>query len=738
MDATRRFFLLGAGALALWGGEANANRMRLRGVGGDAPVFPVTKLAPNPQWNGTAGSGYDGAGVARPTSVSRATAKPWGRLLISPFEAFGSDLTLPVDSGTSPVAGGVNYVRFYCEGNYLDVDAETWDLATDINGDPDHRYAFNCILDHTEALAQQALGKMEVWFEAIPNNAAMQPQVQGPFYFYPRQAVSGPRDAGALKVVQKVISVTKSLGTDVAGSNYNSIKKALDYAHDQRATYPLCKIILEEAGGHRMQKVANESFARDYWTPIEAASGVAAVIGDGENLIDPTNNSGMQFDGLSFEGRDLEWNWAAVSYNYQGMRLRTNSNRMIRFRGSKIRGGTPNPALGGSGSDMSGLYQGNGPPGYFITSQVGSNLMNIYFENVDAAGLPDYGLSFCKLIRNCILDGVTGSAMENVHGAIHGVRASRIGGVWGTTGIGTPQDAFSMTVVGGGVAEYEITGTVGSSGRLFKLWYDGALVLSQSLYKTPAPAYTFTALVAAIDALANFSATIGSATLAAAFVADQGATGEDAEARQTITGTRNFVAFVGIHANVLVWHSSLRENVAVRFVQASRIAGAAHVSINESTTGVNDLAIRNSWFCDVGEALGVGVSGGYIGAISSHLFLGRLTLIGGTTNFTDSFEPDAYCQVDRSHFHNLSYSTRSPAVYPDLEMTNLSFLASAQAVMPPGVDANSHRVSGTEEDLFADLSVIASPDPTPELGLRLPDLSYPGALNDNSEWNVAA
>jgi len=72
-----------------------------------SPVPPASpKLAPSPQWNGTAGSGFGSSYPAQPTDPARSIGKPIVQPLFTPWRVVPDDRGICFEAGNNELLGG--------------------------------------------------------------------------------------------------------------------------------------------------------------------------------------------------------------------------------------------------------------------------------------------------------------------------------------------------------------------------------------------------------------------------------------------------------------------------------------------------------------------------------------------------------------------------------------------------------------------------------------------------------
>lgn len=178
------------------------------------PAVPLPVASPSAGWTGVAGSGF----TAAPVDPVRTTAKPAMRLLVPPNQYFTDELLVGVIAGANNAGSlltnmGLEKVVLHCEGTAVDILAPSHASFSDANGNTVTYYGWWAILKKPAGAA----GHANVYFEAVPINAAMQRRVIGPYQFSP---VATRYDADLL--------VTPSM-PEIVGQRYQSITNALAF-----------------------------------------------------------------------------------------------------------------------------------------------------------------------------------------------------------------------------------------------------------------------------------------------------------------------------------------------------------------------------------------------------------------------------------------------------------------------------------------------------------------------------
>lgn len=206
--------------------SAARNRQRLAADAGSAPE-PVS---PSTTWTGTEGSGFGGANSPVPVDPTRTTAKPACRLLIPPRQYFTDEMLIGVaaaanNNGSLLDNMGLKKVVVHYEGTTFDILRPTYQTMTDANGVQRTYFGWWAVLRH-----DGRNGHANVYFEAVPKNAAMQRRVIGPYQFSPQAAL---HDASL------TIAAT---GPIVTGVSYQTLLAALEWCRTNTRQNPLITV----------------------------------------------------------------------------------------------------------------------------------------------------------------------------------------------------------------------------------------------------------------------------------------------------------------------------------------------------------------------------------------------------------------------------------------------------------------------------------------------------------------
>ena len=213
-----------------------------------------TYLTPSEEWTGAAGSGFS----ALPNDPVRSTAKPVLRLLVPPYQVYTKELLVGVvaaanDDGSLFNNLGLQKVVAHFEGNQVDIASPSYETFDDANGNPVTYLAWWIRLRN-----DGRLGEAQVYFEAVPNDSTMQNRVIGPYSFFPRDTLYDHH-----------VDVAPSQSI-LAGSRYPSLGAAFNYLSSVGAQNPL--ITITESGEYDVNANSTpNSYQTNGWFNVEAS-----------------------------------------------------------------------------------------------------------------------------------------------------------------------------------------------------------------------------------------------------------------------------------------------------------------------------------------------------------------------------------------------------------------------------------------------------------------------------------
>lgn len=444
---------------------------------GSVRAASATTLGPSAFWNGTAGTGYNGA---PPTDPVRTTAKPFLRPLFVTNDVFVSDRTIVWDAQAQQ---GISKVRIYAEGNFVEVTSPSWVPYTDVNGTPRLMYGYAATLSKAAFDAVTTSGAINIYAEAFPVDGTLQNRVMGPFTLYNRAT-----EYAATRTVAPT------------GADHTTITAALNWITTNSPSARNVRIQITASGDYSMATAVTTKYDNaTHWVTIEAAGGVTASITGGATRA----NARIQYDGLRFRGSGMVLDHAKFAI----LMMENTGAGLIWLDGATI------TQTGGKFAVFDGIF----PQQYWMAMSSGTGRRFHATDCLTSGGIYN-GFSVCRLVRNCSITDASGDAFQNnecAHGATL-LSASPSG----AGGLRTHLDAVNVTYTGAGVPTIAISGAPNiaiNSNRTLQCYVDGiavgaALTITNPTYNAAGSGYTTWANVAShISGVANFSATVNGA-----------------------------------------------------------------------------------------------------------------------------------------------------------------------------------------------------------------------------------
>ncbi len=721
----------------------------------------TVKLVPTSQWDGTAGTGYDGANPPPPEDPPRTGPKMVCRMLQPPEIAFSDDYTLVVSASSFD---GVEKVTFYCEGQEVEVLAPKWWPKTKPDGTTLYVYGYGAQFDH---VAIQAFGvaesAMNIYMKATPpTGSTIQERVIGPYLYYARDAGVG---AGCVYDFEVYVD---PLGAPSPGIRYTTIVGALLYCSQNSKLRP--HVVLERTTRYTTAgNIAAAPHTGSMWWTIEADTGITATLGN----YDINDNTGTSWvcDNICLRGAGIVMDYSAMTPRMGGMyRGYSGSNNKLWLDGVEVTGGDLGASgyTGGAGSGQLVNYYGKSCVSYFF-SRNNSNPYNFYFTHVNMHDMPGYGFDNSNLILDCDVSEISGSAVENNYGAIQGLRTSTMGGY--QSGERSFNEVFTLSYTGAAaLAQFnKVTqngrSTISGSPTVYPLtfWEDGVEVGSLTTVSPGVSTYTtMQDLIDYINTLTGWTATAtgsasdlawGAESVSVNDMVPSAGVGIPSDSgtpysKRTITSTPLSMCRVAdVHANALTWDGAyLFENVSVEFAEGFDVVGVASMG----AFSMKDFSARWTTFQDTSDAyqtahptqdpVASSQPSAY-GGTNSHFVINSVVYEGpgnqALTQSTATF--DTKSVVKNSVYELFTVSGAGKPAFTGNVMRTGS--------LPSGSDATSVALADayTESQLFSD-PLAAVPDYTPiSSQLTLSTGKYAGALvptakstSYNRGWNLGS
>ena len=661
------------------------------------------RLSPGAGWTGTGGTGY----VSPPVDPTRTTAKPGAWWVDVPNRRFTSNFTIPV---MAQALGGIAKVRFYLEGNTLDVTSPSFDTITDANGvGGKQRYGWMCPIDWTAMSARYTTGEALLYAEVFPTNVALQNKVIGPFRIWNASSE---------------FSITKTIGP--SGADYTTLVAAAnafetDFAGSNTwGVHPEFRVI---TSGDYPFAGANGFYSNAHgWITLTCAGGVTATLtaGGTRTYIRPF------VDGIRLKGSGWHHDLAKSSYITLESTNGAGGGNLSQFWCDGIN------VIETGGKNA--LFDGMPPNTYWVLPSNGGTPVSAYFTDC-AFSDTYYALSQFLLARGNTSDG-TCDDFINVSSDNAYAQFNTTSGVdpSGTGGLRTPTASLSVTYSGAGTATLECDGASNTPGnRTVTAKINGSSVGTFTL-DNPDPVAsvgtwaTWTGLAAFINGLANWSGSVqGTARGRAHSLVDLTNGPTSAFLPKTITSTPTLLySQYDVHGDAY---------------QAFKTAGGTITNLGmhfTSAKGINTSVGCQTFFMDGDTGLFQDCHYGYnefaaFGTINSYSQINaaqhHVTIIAHTHYGQDTilrtvspllYNPDIYCSITYSSFDNFVWNNT-----PDTDLL-LDHNNASGGSLPSG-STNSTQVT-TLRYVNAPTDLSAGANMPAGVGARKPDGS----------WNVAA
>ena len=585
-------------------------------------------LAPSGAWTGTAASGYS----VTPTDPARTVAKPMARSVVVPNQVFTADMPIVIDAMAK---GGISKVRFYCEGNTLDVTTPSWTTYTDPNGTSRRMYGYTTSIDYAACNAINASGTVRIYAEVFPADGTFQNRVIGPFDFHNRSTA---------------YSVTRTVAP--SGADHTTIKAAIDYIHTNHASARNARIQITTSGDYQIAGAAVTYNNAIHWLTIEAAGGVTA------NITSGATRAGIRpfYDGLRFRGSGIVFDLAKFWY----LVCESGSGNLMQ---AWVDGCTITETGG-----RHAVFDGQPPDQFWLAPSVGGSDLNTYFTDCTAGDVYQ-GYMNCNLVRNCSATITADDLMQNVE-YFHGITAGEINPA-GTGGLRTHVAAINITYTGGGSSAKIAASAAPGNARTMTLWKNGSqvgtsLTVTNPSYAPAGSGYTTWAdIVSWINTqggAAGFAATVNGAagTRRGSSVSKTGLTAVDMAAGSgreldVFSGSGTLTSWFDIHGDGYQVFATA-SNRGGRFFSAKNVNssdGSQGFFVDWYLTSLTDCWFANMEVATNGNGV-IAVSQVHSpwyhsGVINSTFydqpFSMRSDSVGGVI-----FNPDAYCSFSNNSF----------------------------------------------------------------------------------------
>jgi hypothetical protein len=452
-----------------------------------APAIP--SIGPGASWNGSPGSGYQGA---LPTTnafpgwtMRNYSDRPRPAVaMTNPYGIrFSTDLTIGVDA---ECVGGIARINAYAEGSVIPITTKVLKADTDVNGNARRREGYYCKLDVAAFLAKNTTGTVRVWFEAVPvDTTNFDSRFIGPFDFYPRSTA---------------YSSTYNIG---AGQPYATLKAAITAARAGGAggTFEEAAcFVFKTSGNYELEdetSLANHLCTKGFWTIMADPAVTVTLLKSTIDFTNPTHwQWSPQIEGIEFRGNNITYDMKYCS----GI---TGTYRYV-----QTPGGYPNWFNGAhlinSLTQNTWYWNGDIRPQFQISPSFFDDTKLEYLSN----GLADSEYVIGTTVLDCNFAGPTGTpylaynyyngfnpnfffyAHDNLRISYTGAGSAHIASA-GSYGVGYTDNPLACNTL--------------------TLTVNGATVLTMPCGTKPQDTYRrWSAMAAAINGLAGWHATLGS------------------------------------------------------------------------------------------------------------------------------------------------------------------------------------------------------------------------------------
>lgn len=598
------------------------------GLGARTRVGFIQPVSPGPDWNGTAGSGF----VSVPTDPARTTAKPACRLLVPPNQRFTDTLVVGVmafaNNGGSLI-DGIERVRFYFEGNTVDVMAPSVYSFNDANGSARSYWGYWVSLKKPASTA----GEANLYVEAIPGDAAMQNRVIGPYQF-------------SMETELHDYSVTVNSG---GGADYTTLDAALEYLASEGADNPL--VTITGGGPYQIAGLVGVAYtAAKNWCMVTASVPVtfsrASFIGDVASDFRP------KYHRVRFRGENITFDLRHVRH------LRAEAGDTMWLDGCRIINSDTRGAWRGAQRLLSASVSGSP----YFTETIFDGVANPCNLAELARGVQGTRLlgDFAgdgRCVVYCDVDDLSGA-----DGWLEDIPALEV------TYTGAEATA-TLAKAGGANALQTFTATYGANTATFQVrnteaFYDFALDPGYDA-TTDGQGYFVQDVADWLNSLPGWSATVLDNTRAAYSLSLPTLRGLAFGARNVKDVTLEMVRCFDIHGDFFQHRfNGVEENVIVAFNKATNMAG--QMMFVSSTSPARDFYFVNNAFSNVPSTAGPYLNwkqvssqcnrGPHKHVVFAHNSLPTQRLLLRADGADGAlYTNDTYCLISNNAFHNLRY-----------------------------------------------------------------------------------
>lgn len=222
-----------------------------------APTYLPKAVYPSESWDSTPGSGFESA----PTDPTLSTAKALIGLVDVPLQRFDEDFYFKVQAFAK---GGIKEVRCHLEGNVtVEATPRRWEYK-DSNNNTQKFFGYIFKLDYSRFPEE---GSFNVYFEAVPNDTAMQSTIIGPHLFHV-----------AYSKYEVEVTVDGVQPTNVGLERFATIPEAINYCKAGNYQHALIEIV-DDSVTYRLNSGDVRSTVSG-WYHIKAAPGLNVTLSE--------------------------------------------------------------------------------------------------------------------------------------------------------------------------------------------------------------------------------------------------------------------------------------------------------------------------------------------------------------------------------------------------------------------------------------------------------------------------
>lgn len=602
----------------------------------------ASKLAPGAGWTGVGGTGYS----STPSDPTRTKAKPGAWWVEVPNRRFTANFNIPV---MAQAKGGIAKVRFYLEGNTIDVISPSFDTITDANGNSKLRYGWMCPVDWAAMSARFATGEALMYAEVFPSDATFQNIVLGPFRVWNAATE---------------FSITKTIAP--SGADYTSLAAAANAWATDRAgaktwgLHPEFRVIT--SGDYTFGSANTFYNNATGWLSLTCAGGVTASLTSGATRTYIRAN----VDGIRLKGSGWQHDLAKSSYLMQestdGAGGGNYSNlAQVWFDGIGV------IETGGRNA----LFDGMPPNTYWVLPSQGGIPIRAHFTDNNFTNCY-FAISQYVLARGntstVTCDDFMNISQDNGYGQFNSTTSVDPGGAGG---LRTPVSSVDVTYSGAGTATLECDGASSTGGsRTITCKVNGASVGTLVLtYPSPDPNgsvwTTWTQVASFINGLTSWSATVtGTARGRAHSLVDATNGPSSAFPTKTITSTATTLySAYDVHGDgfqAFKTGGATIKNLGLHFNSIKGIAcnnGGQAFFLDDDTGLFQDCHFGMNEFATNGGTIN---AFSQINAPHDHVTIRNMTIYGQDTLLRTTlplhYNPNNLCVIENCAFDQLSWN----------------------------------------------------------------------------------